>query len=83
MGYEARAATASRRLAPSRPGRRLKKRMIYLPPRRKGRLDLVIVAAILGLFLVLAFIAGPILMDKFFLGDETGSIGSERLRPVR
>jgi hypothetical protein len=58
---------------------------MYLPSLRKdsrGRRNLIVVGTIIGLFLVLAFTAGPELMTKFFLGDETGSIG-ERLRPVR
>jgi hypothetical protein len=62
------------------------KRMKYLPTRAKdskGRLYLILIGAVLGFFLVLAFTAGPMLLDKFFLGDETGSIRGERLRPVR
>ena len=54
------------------------KRMMYPPSRR----NLILVAALIALVAALAFTVRSDLTNKFFLGDETGSIG-ERLRPVR
>ena len=59
---------------------------MYLPPRRPGiqlRRPYLIVGAIIGLFLILAFSAGSALINKFSTGDETGSIDGQRLRPAR
>ena len=59
---------------------------MYLPPGRPGtqlRRPYLIVGAIIGLFLVLAFSAGSALINKLSTGDETGSIDGQRLRPVR
>ena len=62
------------------------KRLMYLPPRRPGtqlKRPYLIVGAIIGLFLVLAFSAGSVLINKFSTDDETGSINGQRLRPAR
>lgn len=58
---------------------------MYLPPRRPGtqlRRPHLIVGAIIGLFLVLAFSAGSVLINKFSTDDETESINGQRLRPA-
>ena len=63
------------------------KRLMYLPPQRRGdqsrRAMLIVVGAIIGLFLVLALSAGPALISNFSTDDQTGSIDGERLRPIR
>jgi hypothetical protein len=59
--------------------------MMYLPSRRKGsrgRRNLIVLVTLIGLVAVLALTVRSNLTNKFFLDDETGSIG-ERLRPVR
>jgi hypothetical protein len=59
---------------------------MYLPPARPStrlRRSYLIVSAIIGLFLVLAFSAGSALINKLSTGDETGSIDGQRLRPAR